>query len=138
MASYEKPEIIVSDDLAEGVYAASGDAAPTSGVGVNVSWTERSSEPEHDGRPHWIRKYNLSVPAAFEGKMVHYNFTLHGPVRHAGGHHEQNKVLNGNILDFDVHYSSSHDNYLFVCCEPEYYPDGLTVLTGSCVLKSDV
>ena len=136
MSTYQKPTVLIEDDLAEGVYAASG-AGATTGAGSNVTWAQFEEAPEHHGDVHYIRKYRLTVPNTFEGHRVRYEFQLHGPVRHAGVHHQDESTnrIAANRLTCEVpKHSAAHNNYLYVCCDTEYYPDGLAVLSGSATM----
>ena len=135
---YKKPEIIDVNDMSEGVYMTSG-AAATSGVGTNVSWSFKEETPEHDGRPHWIRYYNTTITDVFNGGAAHCTFDFQGPIRHGGIKHqvEETVVRSDNHVECDILSCKpgAHDYRIYVCCDPEYYPDALNILSASIVPK---
>ena len=136
MSTYQKPEISKIAEPAEGVYAASGDN--TSGVGTNVSWSLQEPDspnhnPNNDPEPHWIRKYALTIPDRFRGKTLRGVFVFNGPLRHAGCHHvlEDKKTLVGSTLTFELNYPAGNRHYVWACCDPEYYPNAIQIISGS-------
>ena len=136
MKEYERPLVVGAEELAEGVFTASGN---TAGIGTNVSWTLKEPDnPEHDGRPHWIRKYALQIPETLSGQTLHGRFVAQGPLRHFGCHHEIEETVSFNKVDtveFDVKFSTGHTYYIWACCEPEDYPGALTLLSGELIPK---
>lgn len=101
MNDYKKPEILVDDDLAEGVYAASGTGA--------VEFTKISSEYKHNA--YWEVKYDYTVPSGLLNKHVAVTITFAGPVFEAWckAQHHGEEVLSGNTLTFEDHSINEGD-----------------------------
>ena len=139
--NYIKPVVLSLNDVAEGVYAASG-AVPTSGTGSNISWSFRE-DGNHDSsshaaeEPHPIRKYNIEIPAYMYGQLLHFTMDCRGPIRHAGFHHqiEETVVRTGNHVEGDFRVSANNKKYMYVCVDPEYAPEGFEIISASVSVK---
>ena len=145
MEKYNKPQVISVDDMAEGVYAASGGVGPTSGTGANITWTPDGEIGNHDTsshaaeEPHPIQYYTFDIPANFYGQNLHFSLDCQGPIRHAGFRHQDDAtvVRTGNHVEGDFHLSSAdRTRKIYVCCDPEYAPAGLAILSASVTIKS--
>ena len=113
MFDYKRPNIEVSDDLAEGVYAASGS---------QISWTLKSSnEGTYGSGASWEKRWYFSVPAAYDGKNVQFTVTFNGPIHKAWGNDKGSANIygatkNANPLVYTINNfdSSSEYNYCTV------------------------
>ena len=136
MSNYKKPEIIEGNDFSEGIYAASGSTGepPLGGTNGSITWTRESFSPEHDGRPHWVAYYSFTMPADYYGRDLQFDISCQGPLRHAGIKH-QNENANTGWAGGKVHgefsLSASNTHKIYVCCEPEDYPQAYNGLTIS-------
>lgn len=143
MEKYNKPQIVSVDDMAEGVYAASG-AGATSGTGTNISWSflsdgmhDTSSHAATD--PHPIRKYSIVIPATYYDQWLHFTLDINGPgtIRHAGFHHQKEETVrrSGNHVEGDFKVSAENNKYIYVCVENGESLDDYSISNATVTLK---
>ncbi len=70
MKKYESPKILVNEELAEGVYAASGTTA-SEGISYSISLTEQGSQYNK------VNKYNVAVTNNGSERLTDWSVTLH-------------------------------------------------------------
>lgn len=139
MSSYLKPQALLNEEMAEGIFAASG--TQVSGTGVNITWTvlsdgmhETTSHPED---PHPIRKFSYEIPAMYYGQLLHFSIDARGPIRHGGFHHqiESTVTRTATHVEGDFKVSATNQKYFYLCVDTENAPDGFEIISVSVVPK---
>lgn len=108
MNKYIKPMILNNNDLAEGIYAASGSVAGTG----TVDYNKVSTEYKHN---YWEIKYNFVFPSEYQGKKAKIEVHFAGNVQVAWSkrEHPEERTLANNILTFIDHSIDNNDTYTY-------------------------
>ncbi len=104
MKKYEKPVVMINEELAEGVYAHSG----LTGTGCYTVIVKEIKQELQNGRQNYCIQFDAIHDTIHHGHLQHLVITFDKPVEHVSG----GTLCSGNntqtlVIDYSYHQNSS-------------------------------